>query len=239
MTEHDAFLTAILDDPWSDGPRLMFADWLDEHGEGERAEFIRVQCRLNQLLHEPGEQAFLDAHVEHFRRRERELLQPWNFWEWFGYPQTWLSNAWPGTPAAQIKEGQEVCISYSQPGDYRQWYLSLHRGFVERVTCTAADWLAYGAAVLAAQPVVEVSLTQIRPSHLSGRIGWTENKLIRGLHKLPRSIFRKLPSGTVRGLHTQGYRWYETRQEAIEALLVALAAEWPGVKFICESEGQS
>jgi uncharacterized protein (TIGR02996 family) len=26
-----------------DTPRLIFADWLDEHGEGERAEFIRLQ----------------------------------------------------------------------------------------------------------------------------------------------------------------------------------------------------
>jgi uncharacterized protein (TIGR02996 family) len=33
------------------------------------------------------------------------------------------------------------------------------RGFVESVTCTAADWLAHADAILAAHPVVEVRLT--------------------------------------------------------------------------------
>jgi uncharacterized protein (TIGR02996 family) len=41
-----AFLRAIADNPDDDLPRLVFADWLDEHGEPERAEFIRVQCEL-------------------------------------------------------------------------------------------------------------------------------------------------------------------------------------------------
>ncbi len=39
----DALLADILANP-EDGPRLVYADWLDEHGEAERAEFIRVQC---------------------------------------------------------------------------------------------------------------------------------------------------------------------------------------------------
>jgi uncharacterized protein (TIGR02996 family) len=46
MSEADSFLWAILDNPDDDGPRLVFADWLDEHGESAHAEFIRVQCAL-------------------------------------------------------------------------------------------------------------------------------------------------------------------------------------------------
>ncbi|HKB37547.1 MAG TPA: TIGR02996 domain-containing protein, partial [Gemmataceae bacterium] len=46
MTEDAAFLQAILDHPDDDAPRLIYADWLEEHGRGARAEFIRVQCRL-------------------------------------------------------------------------------------------------------------------------------------------------------------------------------------------------
>ena len=42
----EAFLKAILDDPDNDALRLVYADWLDEHGEPERAEFIRVQIEL-------------------------------------------------------------------------------------------------------------------------------------------------------------------------------------------------
>ena len=49
MTDRDALLAAITADPDDDTPRLVYADWLDEHDEGERAEFIRAQCRLEHL----------------------------------------------------------------------------------------------------------------------------------------------------------------------------------------------
>lgn len=41
-----ALLAAIRATPEEDTPRLASADWLDEHGNPDRAEFIRVQCRL-------------------------------------------------------------------------------------------------------------------------------------------------------------------------------------------------
>jgi uncharacterized protein (TIGR02996 family) len=41
---HDAFLRAILEAPDDDAPRLIYADWLDEHDDPARAEFIRIQC---------------------------------------------------------------------------------------------------------------------------------------------------------------------------------------------------
>jgi uncharacterized protein (TIGR02996 family) len=44
MTDEAALLAAILARPDEDTPRLMYADWLDEHGQPERAEFIRIQC---------------------------------------------------------------------------------------------------------------------------------------------------------------------------------------------------
>src|SRR5262249_49325190 len=39
-----SFLQAILDDPEADAPRLIFADWLEEHGD-PRGEFIHLQYR--------------------------------------------------------------------------------------------------------------------------------------------------------------------------------------------------
>jgi uncharacterized protein (TIGR02996 family) len=44
MSDEAALLAAILAHPDEDTPRLMYADWLDEHGQPERAEFIRLQC---------------------------------------------------------------------------------------------------------------------------------------------------------------------------------------------------
>jgi uncharacterized protein (TIGR02996 family) len=44
MTEQAALLAAIRDNPDDDTPRLVYADWLQENGEDDRAEFIRVEC---------------------------------------------------------------------------------------------------------------------------------------------------------------------------------------------------
>jgi uncharacterized protein (TIGR02996 family) len=46
MATADDFIWAILDAPDDDTPRLVFADWLEDHGEEAHAEFIRLQCRL-------------------------------------------------------------------------------------------------------------------------------------------------------------------------------------------------
>lgn len=47
--EYLALLEAILENPADDAPRLILSDWLEEHGEEERAEFIRLQCRIASL----------------------------------------------------------------------------------------------------------------------------------------------------------------------------------------------
>lgn len=49
MTDENALLSAIADTPDEDTPRLVYADWLDENGQPDRAEFIRVQCQFAQL----------------------------------------------------------------------------------------------------------------------------------------------------------------------------------------------
>jgi uncharacterized protein (TIGR02996 family) len=51
MTD-DSFLRAILENPDDDGPRLVYADWLDEQGGEEphaRARLIRAQCESERL----------------------------------------------------------------------------------------------------------------------------------------------------------------------------------------------
>ncbi|MCE9562364.1 MAG: TIGR02996 domain-containing protein [Planctomycetes bacterium] len=48
-TERDALLAAICANPEDDTPRLVFADWLDEHNSPAWAELIRVECELARL----------------------------------------------------------------------------------------------------------------------------------------------------------------------------------------------
>lgn len=57
-----ALLWGIAENHAADAPRLVYADWLEEHGDAPRAEFIRVQCEL------------ATAPTPELRRRERELL---------------------------------------------------------------------------------------------------------------------------------------------------------------------
>jgi uncharacterized protein (TIGR02996 family) len=44
MSSPAPFLAAIASNPDDDLPRLVYADWLDEHDQPDRAEFIRLQC---------------------------------------------------------------------------------------------------------------------------------------------------------------------------------------------------
>jgi uncharacterized protein (TIGR02996 family) len=46
MTQDEAFLQEILAHPDDNTPRLIYADWLDEHDQSERAEYLRAECRI-------------------------------------------------------------------------------------------------------------------------------------------------------------------------------------------------
>src|SRR5690242_11090660 len=48
-TAEEAFLRGVLDDPDDDTVRLVYADWLEDAGEPERAAFVRAQLRLAKL----------------------------------------------------------------------------------------------------------------------------------------------------------------------------------------------
>ncbi|MCI0462297.1 MAG: TIGR02996 domain-containing protein [Gemmataceae bacterium] len=67
MKQEEALLRAVLEDPDDEGVRLVYADWLEEHGEQARAEFIRVQVELAQLP--PYDPPRFDL-----ERRARQLL---------------------------------------------------------------------------------------------------------------------------------------------------------------------
>jgi len=68
MNPDASFLADILAHPDDDAPRLIYADWLDEHGDPYRAEFIRLQCARARLPVDDVD------HVP-LLHREEELLQ--------------------------------------------------------------------------------------------------------------------------------------------------------------------
>ncbi len=55
MNDHDALLRAIGEHPEEDTPRLMYADWLEENDDPDRADFVRNQVELGRLdLNDPA-----------------------------------------------------------------------------------------------------------------------------------------------------------------------------------------
>ena len=69
-----ALLNACRADPVGDLPRLVLADWLDEHDDPARAEFLRVQCELARPSLDTERTATL-------KLRERALIDAnWRAW---------------------------------------------------------------------------------------------------------------------------------------------------------------
>src|SRR5436190_15862505 len=64
MDDGEALLRAVVVAPRDDAPRLIYADWLDEHGQAEAAEYIRACCGLRQ----GGDAALLATQLVTFRK---------------------------------------------------------------------------------------------------------------------------------------------------------------------------
>jgi uncharacterized protein (TIGR02996 family) len=88
MTDRSTFLTAIHNDPEDLALRLVFADWLEEHGD-PLAEYIRVQCELEPIAHD-----YDDPRAQQLRRREEELLRQ-HVKEWLGEAALLQELDWP------------------------------------------------------------------------------------------------------------------------------------------------
>src|SRR4051794_32323007 len=64
-TAEEAFLSAIRANPDDDGVRLIYADWLEENGQPQRGEFLRVQIELARLAEDdPRREALADRQDE-------------------------------------------------------------------------------------------------------------------------------------------------------------------------------
>jgi uncharacterized protein (TIGR02996 family) len=100
MSDDEALLAAILAHPDEDTPRLMYADWLQENGQPERAEFIRLQLvnefeltrdqcqRYDQL-----EEKYRDAWTAHLPRDSRDTYDPWEWKFARGMPEVLWCDA--------------------------------------------------------------------------------------------------------------------------------------------------
>src|SRR5687768_3217999 len=77
MGDEPALLQAIREAPDDDAPRLVYADWLDEHGRPERAEFVRVcveLIRARQAAAARGRDPGLAARLDRLEARKADIF---------------------------------------------------------------------------------------------------------------------------------------------------------------------
>jgi uncharacterized protein (TIGR02996 family) len=120
-----AFLRAICESPDDDTPRLVYADWLEEHGgqpESERAEFIRGQVQLARLND-------WDEGATELSIRCRYLLR--------AHRDEWLA------PLADIP---------TNPWFWDDWH-TFSRGFVERLEMAPAAFLEHADRLANLAPI--------------------------------------------------------------------------------------
>jgi uncharacterized protein (TIGR02996 family) len=109
----EAFLQAIHTNPEDDTPRLVYADWLEEHGDSARAEFIRVQCEKARLprwhrrwsLLAWRERVLLARHEHVWRAELPEILGV----EWGAFERGFVHEVRVPRPSFLSASADEIC----------------------------------------------------------------------------------------------------------------------------------
>lgn len=138
MTDtYQNLLATVLACPEEDGPRLVLADWLEEQGDTERAEFIRVQCALalkpgRDCGYKPGRRqppwcSDPSCCSCHLYVQVREL--------WRKLPTAKVFAPWAGG----ISTHPENSIFWIGHQDGPECFVK--RGFVAEIRCRLTDWM--------------------------------------------------------------------------------------------------
>lgn len=224
-----ALLAAILDNPADDLRRLVYADWLEEEGQTERAEFIRMQVKLARsdayIERQGGIVGAAAVQADRLRREiERQVDQgelPWLVPEW-ATEDGW---DWSGN-------GSSLLIDTGWPRKFGRGPITLtwERGFIREVQAPLAWWLEHGSALVAEHPIERVEITNKQTVIVLGEICWTCPEVVPPLariswepessSRLPVDLFLLLPD---RGL-VMGLAAYPSKQHARDALSQACLA---------------
>lgn len=239
--ERAALVRAVCESPGDDTPRLVFADWLDDHGESDRAEFVRAQVELANETRK--------TYRPKLERRIKNLLRGAVTFRRYPWVNEWLD----GPPKCGITvSGWKYAVVPMEPRVY------FSRGFVSQVTCTADVWLRHADAI-AWRPGWEMACPECNGNGQVGTLGGTMGCVLcskgprdRGTGRVPRSfpptaqpitgvVLTSLPEWETRPATVGGDRMcYEVRfagrplwhpRQIDQPAISALGLEWPGVAF--------
>lgn len=152
-------MKAVCASPADDLPRLVLADWLEENGQPERAEFIRLQCELEKVReygggHCPGclvaggELHADGCWVKAGRKRESDLVD--------AHIRVWLDVAVPGAVMSHWSPHNTVpyFVLPARPSDpVRAVNVErVTRGFWTGVACELDTWFGFWDVVEVTRP---------------------------------------------------------------------------------------
>jgi uncharacterized protein (TIGR02996 family) len=186
MTHHEGFLRDIIEHPADDAPRLIYADWLEEHGDPDRAEFVRVQCELARSEMKPCTcfpsrwpgQTYVCQRCT-LRRRERELLTASYALDW-GPDRALWDAGFDRAIMTYWESGESLPPGYAGT--------LFRRGFVAEVTLSCKAWLEHGPALVKAAPLQRVALSDCRPAEHGRYVAWYRYPLSGIPEHLPPSL---------------------------------------------------
>jgi uncharacterized protein (TIGR02996 family) len=154
-------LRAVCLDPADDGPRLVLADWYDEHGQPERSEFIRLQVELARM-DEAGEGQWPDdGHT--CWAEPCPVCTAIGRYKALESREGWLRGT-VGRRVMSALPPKGLWTLHPNDSDYPDLpKVEFCRGFVEAVTLSTQAFLDNAAALFGAQPVTRVTLADKRP----------------------------------------------------------------------------
>jgi uncharacterized protein (TIGR02996 family) len=124
-TDDEAFIRAIVDAPGDDGPRLVYADWLDERGD-PRGEYLRAELAAVRGVGQGRDLLSL-----------ANTLNPvWvcRISRWYGVCTDWLQFADAGSPLTQeALRDLERRLGTDLSSDYRAFLLNRNGGVLDCV----------------------------------------------------------------------------------------------------------
>lgn len=144
-----AFLEAICRDPADDTPRLVYADWLDDHAGTETCVECRGAGRDYRIVN-PGCDTERDYDNGPCRQCGDSGSRPNGFRERAEFIRSQIATRSPiyafrGGVTHSIRERNGWFPGTFEAG--RAFWFTTSRGFIDGVECPAADWLTHSPAV--------------------------------------------------------------------------------------------
>lgn len=226
--EH-ALLQAILASPEDDLPRLALADLLEETGDGDRAEFIRMQIELahiDAIEHDCGPKgewettcAACGAHAygQSLENMALALL--------LRHSLEWLSpSPLPGPPFYDLWPIKHGWATTSGPGtEHTRCLVQFQRGLVARIELPIRAFMEHAGAIFKAAPIEEVLMTDRQPRATAnedsfGWYNWPEWPA-HGADDLPLVIWGLLVLPA-----SANWKWADTADAALAAASAACVA---------------